>query len=128
MMGLEMRLQDSFPVPVKLAEIADWPRLGVRVTTTTASKYGRPPLTSTVKISATSMGTRAAASKRSRRCLRLVRHPPAFSTFAAAQGNFSIALAGLGYQVTWNDLRPELVDYVRLKLPSGINVEFVVDN
>lgn len=34
---------------------------------------------------------------------------------AAAQGNFSIPLAELGYQVTWNDLRTDLVDYVKLK-------------
>ncbi len=34
---------------------------------------------------------------------------------AAAQGNFSIRLAELGYDVTWNDLREELVDYVKLK-------------
>ncbi len=34
---------------------------------------------------------------------------------AAAQGNFSIALAENGYRVTWNDLRAELADYVRLK-------------
>jgi 2-polyprenyl-6-hydroxyphenyl methylase/3-demethylubiquinone-9 3-methyltransferase len=34
---------------------------------------------------------------------------------AAAQGNFSIVLAALGYQVTWNDLRDDIIDYVRLK-------------
>lgn len=38
---------------------------------------------------------------------------------AAAQGNFSIALAERGYRVTWNDLREELVDYVRLKDSTG---------
>lgn len=38
---------------------------------------------------------------------------------AAAQGNFSIALAELGYEVTWNDLRAELADYVRLKHDRG---------
>lgn len=38
---------------------------------------------------------------------------------AAAQGNFSLALAELGYRVTWNDLRAELADYVRLKHESG---------
>lgn len=38
---------------------------------------------------------------------------------AAAQGNFSIALAELGYRVTWNDLRGELEAYVRLKHRSG---------
>lgn len=34
---------------------------------------------------------------------------------AAAQGNFSIALAEQGYQVTWNDIRAELYGYVGLK-------------
>lgn len=38
---------------------------------------------------------------------------------AAAQGNFSLALAELGYDVTWNDLRSELVDYVKLKYEKG---------
>lgn len=37
----------------------------------------------------------------------------------AAQGNFSLALAELGYRVTWNDLRAELADYVRLKYERG---------
>ena len=38
---------------------------------------------------------------------------------AAAQGNFSLALAEMGYHVTWNDLRAELADYVRLKYERG---------
>src|ERR1017187_8950178 len=38
---------------------------------------------------------------------------------AAAQGNFSIALAEMGYDVTWNDLREDLADYVRLKHERG---------
>jgi len=38
---------------------------------------------------------------------------------AAAQGNFSLALAELGFDVTWNDLRAELVDYVQLKHERG---------
>ncbi len=38
---------------------------------------------------------------------------------AAAQGNFSIALAERGYEVTWNDMRAELADYVRLKQEAG---------
>jgi 2-polyprenyl-3-methyl-5-hydroxy-6-metoxy-1,4-benzoquinol methylase len=38
---------------------------------------------------------------------------------AAAQGNFSIALAEMGYDVTWNDLREELANYVRLKQERG---------
>ena len=39
---------------------------------------------------------------------------------AAAQGNFSIALAEMGYDVTWNDLREDLADYVRLKHERGV--------
>jgi len=38
---------------------------------------------------------------------------------AAAQGNFSLALAEMGYDVTWNDLREDLADYVRLKHERG---------
>ena len=38
---------------------------------------------------------------------------------AAAQGNFSLTLAEMGYDVTWNDLRVELADYVRLKYERG---------
>jgi len=34
---------------------------------------------------------------------------------AAAQGNFTLALEERGYAVTWNDLRAELADYVKLK-------------
>jgi 2-polyprenyl-3-methyl-5-hydroxy-6-metoxy-1,4-benzoquinol methylase len=39
---------------------------------------------------------------------------------AAAQGNFSLALAEMGYEVTWNDLQVELADYVRLKHEYGM--------
>jgi 2-polyprenyl-3-methyl-5-hydroxy-6-metoxy-1,4-benzoquinol methylase len=39
---------------------------------------------------------------------------------AAAQGNFSLALAERGYEVTWNDLRAELIDYVKQKHETGI--------
>jgi len=38
---------------------------------------------------------------------------------AAAQGNFSLTLAELGYKVVWNDLRDDLVDYVKLKYEKG---------
>jgi 2-polyprenyl-3-methyl-5-hydroxy-6-metoxy-1,4-benzoquinol methylase len=46
---------------------------------------------------------------------------------AAAQGNFSLALAELGFDVTWNDLRAELADYVRLKQERG-RIEFAPGN
>lgn len=47
--------------------------------------------------------------------------PPGASVLdiAAAQGNFSLTLAERGYRVTWNDLRSDLADYVRLKYESG---------
>ena len=46
---------------------------------------------------------------------------------AAAQGNFSLALAELGFDVTWNDLRAELADYVRLKHEHG-KIEYAAGN
>jgi 2-polyprenyl-3-methyl-5-hydroxy-6-metoxy-1,4-benzoquinol methylase len=46
---------------------------------------------------------------------------------AAAQGNFSLALAELGFDVTWNDLRAELEDYVRLKHERG-KIAFAAGN
>jgi 2-polyprenyl-6-hydroxyphenyl methylase/3-demethylubiquinone-9 3-methyltransferase len=46
---------------------------------------------------------------------------------AAAQGNFSIALAEMGYNVTWNDLREDLADYVRLKQQCG-KIDFAPGN
>lgn len=46
---------------------------------------------------------------------------------AAAQGNFSIAMAEVGYDVTWNDLRGELVDYVKLKHEVG-KLSYAVGN
>jgi len=39
---------------------------------------------------------------------------------AAAQGNFTLLLAEAGYEVTWNDLRPELAGYVRAKWERGV--------
>ena len=38
---------------------------------------------------------------------------------AAVQGNFSLTLVERGYRVTWNDLRADLVDYVKLKHEHG---------
>lgn len=46
---------------------------------------------------------------------------------AAAQGNFSLALAELGFDVTWNDLRAELAEYVRLKHERG-KIEYAAGN
>ena len=52
---------------------------------------------------------------------------PRVLDIAAAQVNFSIALAEMGYRVTWNDLREELLDYVRLKHEHG-HLEFAPGN
>jgi len=46
---------------------------------------------------------------------------------AAAQGNFSLTLAEMGYKVTWNDLREDLADYVRLKHEHG-DIDFAPGN
>jgi 2-polyprenyl-3-methyl-5-hydroxy-6-metoxy-1,4-benzoquinol methylase len=46
---------------------------------------------------------------------------------AAAQGNFSLRLAELGYSVTWNDLRADLIDYVRQKHERG-SIKFLPGN
>lgn len=46
---------------------------------------------------------------------------------AAAQGNYSLPLAELGYDVTWNDIREELVDYVKAKYERG-SIHFLPGN
>lgn len=46
---------------------------------------------------------------------------------AAAQGNFTLTLAELGYEVTWNDLRRELIGYVKEKYEYG-NVHYAPGN
>ena len=46
---------------------------------------------------------------------------------AAAQGNFSLKMAELGYQVTWNDIREELIDYIELKKEKG-SIQYVPGN
>ncbi len=46
---------------------------------------------------------------------------------AAAQGNFTLALAERGYKVTWNDLRADLADYTRMKHERG-DVDYLAGN
>jgi 2-polyprenyl-6-hydroxyphenyl methylase/3-demethylubiquinone-9 3-methyltransferase len=71
----------------------------------------------------THRGYAGAYRERRRHTLNLIAEvlPPGsrILDIAAAQGNFSIALAEMGYRVTWNDLRAELADYVRLKHERG---------
>src|ERR1035437_3234416 len=38
---------------------------------------------------------------------------------AAAQGNFTLELAQMGFDVTWNDIREELAEYVEMKRETG---------
>ncbi len=58
---------------------------------------------------------------------RVARPPATVLDVAAAQGNFSLRLAEMGYRVTWNDLRSDLADYVRLKHERG-EIEFALGN
>jgi SAM-dependent methyltransferase len=46
---------------------------------------------------------------------------------AGASGNFTLPLAEQGYKVTWNDLRPEMIDLVKRKYESG-EIDFVPGN
>ncbi len=72
-----------------------------------------------------------AYAERRRHTLELVRRAAAPAArildVAAAQGNFTLSLAEDGYEVTWNDLRSDLADYVRLKHERGI-VHFAPGN
>lgn len=46
---------------------------------------------------------------------------------AAAQGNFSLSMAERGFEVTWNDLREDLIPYTRLKYEHGV-IHYVPGN
>ncbi len=39
---------------------------------------------------------------------------------AGASGNFTLKLAEMGYEVTWNDMFPDLAEYVEMKREKGI--------
>jgi 2-polyprenyl-6-hydroxyphenyl methylase/3-demethylubiquinone-9 3-methyltransferase len=72
-----------------------------------------------------------AYAQRRRHTLELVQKmaPPGarILDLAAAQGNYSLALAEMGYEVTWNDLRQELAGYVKLKYEKG-TIEYLAGN
>jgi len=72
-----------------------------------------------------------AYANRRHKTLALLREvlPPGATVLdvAAAQGNFSLTLAEAGYHVTWNDLREDLIGYVRQKHEYGI-IEFAAGN
>ncbi len=46
---------------------------------------------------------------------------------AGAAGNFSLKLAEMGYHVTWNDMYPDLAEYVEMKREKGM-VEYKPGN
>ncbi|QNA83235.1 methyltransferase domain-containing protein [Sphingomonas sp. So64.6b] len=61
--------------------------------------------------------------------LRSVASPGAkLLDLAAAQGNYTLAAAAMGYHITGNDPRADLVDYVKLKSPLAERIEFVPGN
>jgi 2-polyprenyl-3-methyl-5-hydroxy-6-metoxy-1,4-benzoquinol methylase len=65
-----------------------------------------------------------AYQNRRKRTLRLVEEvlPKGGSILdvAAAAGNFTLSLAEMGYEVTWNDLRADLAEYVKMKHEKGV--------
>ncbi len=77
------------------------------------------------------LGYHYAYKSRQRRTLDLIKKHVAPGSkildVAAAQGNFSLLLAEAGYDVTWNDLRSELIDYVKLKHERG-KIEYLAGN
>lgn len=58
---------------------------------------------------------------------RFQKTPAKILDIAAAQGNYTLWLAELGYDVTWNDLRSDLVPYVKEKYEVG-NVTYAPGN
>ena len=79
----------------------------------------------------TNLGYCYAYARRMAETLKLVRDvatpPAAILDVAAGAGNFSLRLAESGYSVTWNDLRADLVEYVRLKHENG-DIRFAPGN
>jgi 2-polyprenyl-3-methyl-5-hydroxy-6-metoxy-1,4-benzoquinol methylase len=128
MRGSIMPAHDPFPVPNRPTVAEDWPaswresydydRLEVW-----AEREAPDPASHGY------VGRYASRRRRTIDCVLAACPPPArVLELAAAQGNYSITLAGLGYDVTWNDLRAELADYVRLKLPDTSRLEFAAGN
>lgn len=123
-----MRSKDKYPVPMKPIDAQEWlPSWRESYHHDKLEVWKQP-----AEIDESNIGYICSYSNRRHRTIELLlAHCPAPARvldLAAAQGNFTIALAGLGYQVTWNDLRSELIDYVRMKLPAGAEVEFLAGN
>jgi 2-polyprenyl-6-hydroxyphenyl methylase/3-demethylubiquinone-9 3-methyltransferase len=93
---------------------ADWPQAWH-----TAYAFDREEVYGQIR----NRGYAYAYAERQQQTLQMVRRSvPAGARLldiAAAQGNFTLALAEEGYDVTWNDLRGDLVDYVKLKHQQG---------
>lgn len=123
-----MPAKDSFPLPLRPEARADWPASWRESYHYDCIEVWDDP----ARIDVSSIGYINAYKARRVETISAVlgaMPPPArVLDLAAAQGNFTAALAGLGYHVTWNDLRAELGDYTRLKLPSDSGVEFIAGN
>ena len=123
-----MEIYDSFPAPFQPEFDAKWPKpWRESYHYDCLEVWGKKS-----EIDSASIGYACGYANRRQQTLNAVLGscppPGRILDLAAAQGNFTISLAGLGYQVTWNDLRPELVDYVRLKIPLGRNIDFLPGN
>lgn len=117
------RPASSYPVPRRPQERADWPEDWKTSYLYDRIEVWNDPLNP--GYTGSYLGRRQATID----ALAAACPPPArVLDLAAAQGNFSIALAGLGYHVTWNDLRGGLADYVRLKQPPGTHIEYIAGN
>lgn len=94
-------------------------------------KYSYPYDLEEVYGEITNRGYAYAYEKRRRETLRLltavVPRGARVLDIAAAQGNFSLTLAEMGYAVTWNDLREDLAGYTRLKYERG-DIQFAPGN
>lgn len=123
-----MQTRDPYPVPLRPDVRPDWPQSWRESYHYDCVEVWDDP----DKINLSSIGYINAYKARRRQTIEALLSelpPPArVLDLAAAQGNFTAALAGLGYRVTWNDLRGELGDYARQKLPADSGVEFVAGN
>lgn len=92
----------------------DWPE---------SWKYSYPYDLEEIYGEITNRGYAYAYDNRRKQTLRLLTEvlPPGsrILDIAAAQGNFSLTLAEMGYDVTWNDLREDLAGYAQLKHERG---------
>ncbi len=124
----KIQVRDSFPFPIQPSFDADWPQ-------SWRESYHYDCLevwNKATEIDSRSIGYVSGYTSRRQQTIKAVLDscsvPGRVLDLAAAQGNFTIALASLGYQVTWNDLRAELAEYVRLKTPPGVQIDYLAGN